>query len=612
MEREYTQTTWRTERESGVISMFQQLKYRNKLHIGIDLGTTKTGVALIGNDETEPQVLKLNNDLNRWYMPSVVALSVQKNKTTRSYDINAIGWDAITQAEGYSSAVEKPEFSNIAFFERTKLALAREINKSHVITENIQDFQEVKPEYISAILLQKVRKAVAEFTNKVSKKDLNTRATISIPANWSPLQKKATKFSARLAGFEEVDLVEEPIAAISYVWQVNSGINQIGTPPENILLVDFGGGTCDIAVVRVDSKKKEMEVEHIAGMNGLGGELIDELIIQDSLENSQNTFPLYGPATTISLRRKAEEIKISLNDNYLLPAAVNIIGIKGLEALKVSGERDFINGEKISTQRLHKLLLTDGCHELLRRGGEQAFQLIEDQPQRTIIRAFDALVSSVARRTRDSFPIDRIILVGGSAMLYFVKPIILEHFPQFIKKQNKIFIPDDQAKAIVRGAALHEKWRCLNRSYFQPKLFYDIRIPTHDLSCPLDPVVKAPRNLPSANNWSDPFYVNAETNRFSIELIGDAENAHPDDGKYNVAEFFTYGGVKLDPHRHQIQVGVSITSDGIISFSARENRDKIPLIYQDPYPLSGEIFENRRQIIYKQINGLGDKRNGVK
>lgn len=77
----------------------------------------------------------------------------------------------------------------------------------------------------------------------------------------------------RHAGIVRQSFCPEPIAAaIGY-------LNQIRTErPRRILMVDFGGGTLDLCIVRCDESRAEVEAVH--GL-GLGGNLIDQTVVRE-------------------------------------------------------------------------------------------------------------------------------------------------------------------------------------------------------------------------------------------------------------------------------------------------------------------------------------------
>ncbi len=104
-------------------------------------------------------------------------------------------------------------------------------------------------------------------------------------------QRKDTLEAAKLAGLKlgDGDLLDEPNAA--FLDLVNSqAIDRLDlSSPKNILVFDFGGGTCDISILRVqrDDKKAPLSllIENLAISNyaRLGGDNLDLLLVHEIL-----------------------------------------------------------------------------------------------------------------------------------------------------------------------------------------------------------------------------------------------------------------------------------------------------------------------------------------
>src|SRR5690606_20868695 len=108
---------------------------------------------------------------------------------------------------------------------------------------------------------------------------------ITVPAKFTIPQKQATENAGKLAGFEKVVLLEEPVAAcLAYNMETQ---NKKGT----WLVFDFGGGTFDAALVKKDDDGM-MKIIDTEGDNELGGKdldlaIVDKLIIP-YLKNNYN------------------------------------------------------------------------------------------------------------------------------------------------------------------------------------------------------------------------------------------------------------------------------------------------------------------------------------
>ena len=101
-------------------------------------------------------------------------------------------------------------------------------------------------------------------------------AVITIPASFDTIQSNATKEAGYRAGLREVVLLQEPIAAcLAY-----SNENDISVEEERKWLVyDFGGGTFDAAIVRIN--ERELKVLDNKGNNFLGGVDLDVRLLSD-------------------------------------------------------------------------------------------------------------------------------------------------------------------------------------------------------------------------------------------------------------------------------------------------------------------------------------------
>ena len=82
------------------------------------------------------------------------------------------------------------------------------------------------------------------FIYRSSKRNLftRTRVVISIPSNVTEVERRAVEDAVRSAGAQDVELIEEPMAAAL-------GVGLPVYDATGSMVVDIGGGTCDIAVI---------------------------------------------------------------------------------------------------------------------------------------------------------------------------------------------------------------------------------------------------------------------------------------------------------------------------------------------------------------------------
>ena len=149
-------------------------------------------------------------------------------------------------------------------------------------------------------------------------------AVITIPASFDVIQSNATKEAGYLAGFKQVILLQEPIAAsLAYANKHKERDLENG----QWLVYDLGGGTFDVALIKI--KDGEMKVLDHEGDNFLGGADFDNLIVEkfvipfmdknykfNNLENELKSESLNPKrnALYLQLLYLTEQAKISLSN----------------------------------------------------------------------------------------------------------------------------------------------------------------------------------------------------------------------------------------------------------------------------------------------------------
>ena len=97
-------------------------------------------------------------------------------------------------------------------------------------------------DYLSEDLSAEVLKKLKSFTQENNFKSV----VITIPAMFNDNQKAATKKAAELAGFHQVELLQEPIAA-AMAYGIDEQVKD-----GKVLIFDFGGGTFDVCLVNIE------------------------------------------------------------------------------------------------------------------------------------------------------------------------------------------------------------------------------------------------------------------------------------------------------------------------------------------------------------------------
>ncbi len=323
--------------------------------VGIDLGTTNSLIATL--DEGQPWVIP--DEEGELLLPSYVGMSESGQLL--------VGQSALRQ---YAAAPE-----------RTVKSIKRQMGTDYAVKLGDRDYS---PQEISAVLLRSLKHRAEE----VLEEDI-TQAVITVPAYFTEAQRQATKEAGEIAGFEVLQILNEPTAA-ALVFDDRSA------ETENVLVYDLGGGTFDVSIVEMTGEVTEVLASH--GNNRLGGDDFDKQL-QNYLASKflqAHDVPLpTDAATQARLLRAAEQAKITLSENAFATVREPFLASKGNTALHLEveiGREDF--------ESLIKPLLKD---------------------------TLDAIDRAMSDAEMDASDIDRVILVGGSTRIPLVQSMVEDH-----------------------------------------------------------------------------------------------------------------------------------------------------------------------------------------
>ena len=181
--------------------------------------------------------------------------------------------------------------------------------------------QEFTPPEISAFILRELKRRAEEFFAAQGDVDPQVdRAVVTVPAYFNDAQRTATKDAGRIAGLEVLRIVNEPTAAsLAY------GLDKRHTGV--IAVYDFGGGTFDISILRVEDGV--FQVLSTNGDTHLGGDDIDQLLMDWALSNSSGAsgFSPTSAHAVQHLRRAVIQAKWDLSDREETSLDVSAIEI---------------------------------------------------------------------------------------------------------------------------------------------------------------------------------------------------------------------------------------------------------------------------------------------
>lgn len=276
-----------------------------KMRYGIDLGTTNSSICRMENGE--PVVKK--TDTQKDTLPSCVSFT--KKKVTRVGDgaYNDLRQDKSRATKSWSIG------SNNVFLEfKRTMGLDSAYESSNM-------GHSFSSEELSAEVLKTLKSFIGD--------DKIDSAVITIPAMFKADQIAATKRAAQLAGIEHCELLQEPIAA-SMAYGLSAA-----KKGGNWLVFDFGGGTFDAALLKVEDGI--MQVMDTSGNNYLGGKNLDYAIVDNIiipyLQENFSIDRILGDETKRQILRDAmkfhaEQAKnqLSFKDKYDITSQLDEFG----------------------------------------------------------------------------------------------------------------------------------------------------------------------------------------------------------------------------------------------------------------------------------------------
>jgi len=360
------------------------------IHIGIDLGTTNSLIARFHQGKVE--VCK-NPVSWKETLPSVVAFKHGK----------------VTTGEKAKEFLEKDPLNVFGAFKR-KMGSSEKLK--------IQSLgKEISPIELSSFVIKELKTFLPAGSDASS-------AIITIPASFDTVQSNATKEAGFLAGFQNIDLLQEPIAA-SLAFVNNSPENELKNG--YWMVYDLGGGTFDIALVRIE--EEEMRVIDHEGDNFLGGKDFDaaliEKIIIPHLESKYKFKNLQSQMKSASgkynkewfiFMNRAENLKIELSSKKSAEFEIEITDESG-----------------------------QYVYEVLEIQREQFDELIKKDIEATIT----MIQNIISRNHLAAAEIQFILMVGGSTYIPYIRNKIKEMTS--IQVNTNI----DPTNAVVVGAAFY-------------------------------------------------------------------------------------------------------------------------------------------------------------
>ena len=369
--------------------------------IWIDLGTTNSAFAYTLNDK--PEIIS-NSEWERT-TPSVVYIK---------------GDEVIVWTIAKRKAVLNPK--NTIY--EVKRFIGRKYDEAKDDVERVSydvvkgsdggilikiDDKEYKPEQISAMILQKIKKDAEAFLWETV-----DRAVITVPAHFNDSQRQATIAAGEIAGLKVERIINEPTAAsLAY------GLGKENKKDETVAVYDFWGGTFDVTILQI-GEEGTFQVLSTAWDTHLWGADIDNILIDYLIKkvNEKEWVDLSNNPTAMArLKEEAEKAKKQLSSSETVDVNIPYLSVKE--------DGTPINLEETITRAQFEAMIEPIVDKTV-------------EPMRQAIKDADV----------DLNEIDEIILVWGSTRIPLVKKKIKEVFG----KEPKATVNPDEAVAL--GAAV--------------------------------------------------------------------------------------------------------------------------------------------------------------
>jgi molecular chaperone DnaK len=348
--------------------------------IGIDLGTTNSVVYNLSQGKLEA----VQNSFGDMITPSVVFATKEGLIVGRA-------------------ALNERPYAPEHFAANYKRHMGQTDENGNAITILTgPDGREHTPEDCTAALLLELKNSAEKFLNQDVKK-----VVITVPAYFDAKAKESVKKAGQQAGFEEIKLITEPVAATLAYDPKQGG-------EKKIAVFDFGGGTFDMSIIQSNGNA-QYDVLSITGDQNLGGSDLDDLLVNYSIKEG-----------------KKQGCEVDPNGNLQVLYDLRDSCCRAKETLSRAGEATICvdNRKQI-------------CKVMIDRPGLK--KLVEE----SIITKIEKLCFQALKKAKlTAEDIDIVLLVGGSSQNFFVPELIQKVFLQ--QPRSDI----DMNKAVAMGAGV--------------------------------------------------------------------------------------------------------------------------------------------------------------
>lgn len=457
--------------------------------VGIDFGTSTTVVSIATKENGEEIIKTLPIKLTQILEDGAIYQSEKLPSVIAWYNGRLLVGEGASNLK-YTLTKGK----NIWF--SFKMEIGEDLGAKYYNSE-VRDMEGVKirnPKDCVRVFFMYLNMLIKKYCQDNGLSD-NIMYAVSIPASFEANQRKELMEALESNGMNisKQSLIDEPNAAfISYIHDSEEAEKPLLISPHynsNVLVFDFGGGTCDISILEIGKSANGLYSKNIAisKFTKLGGDDVDRYI------TFKYILPRFFEANNVSdddfitkerqyiatqLYKVSERLKILLckkisNQMYQLeiPDYIKSNSDKASITIPVSVEtkKGLLTQSEffLSTKELVEVMSVFMKSSLIPSSikGQEEYNNI-----------FMPIESAIKKANVRKSEIDYVLLIGGSAQNPFIQEALKKYFDD-----SEILVPQDLQTHVSKGAAIHSLlMNGINKCIIQPITSEPIFVITKD------------------------------------------------------------------------------------------------------------------------------------
>jgi hypothetical chaperone protein len=433
--------------------------------VGIDFGTSNSGVAMYDGQRVRllpvdpknvlPEVIKTVLYITREYRPSIGQEAVENYyrdnvNRQRRYVKQWVGEIDVRGADMHyvrDIFVYVDELKPGRLLQYLKTALRKEKYEGTQIFERYYTVGDLGKTYLT-MLKQRAEDVLGEPIEAVT---LGRPVKFSESPEQDHKAQETLRQAAHEAGFKDVEFEIEPIAAaLDYEQSMNK--------PQNVIIFDFGGGTLDIAAMRLGDPRKR-EVYASGGVDIAGSDFDRAIIEKRMLSHFGFGHVRHQPEIMEMIHAIPDwmalpELGTPINKNILdkaIHAGTAPIQLKALQGL-IYNDLAFTFYNRVEAGKI--ALSNDGATIINLEDKDIALwelytrHQFETDIQQYLIDVEKVLLDTIAKSGLEPGAIDAVVKTGGSSNIPLFTEMLTRIFGKAKVKQSNLFT------SVVAGLAI--------------------------------------------------------------------------------------------------------------------------------------------------------------